>query len=48
MALLLYFVNPGYIGRLVDDQFGRLMLGVATIQMLLGAVWMRHIVRIRV
>ena len=48
MALLLYVVNPGYIGRLVDDQFGRLMLGVATIQMLLGAVWMRHIVRIRV
>lgn len=48
MALLLYFVNPGYIGRLVDDQFGRLMLGIAAIQMLLGAVWMRHIVQIRV
>jgi len=48
MALLLYFVNPGYLGRLVDDSFGSMMLGIAAIQMLLGGVWMRHIVQIRV
>lgn len=48
MALLLYFVNPGCLGRLVDDPFGKMMLGTAAIQMLLGGVWMRHIVQIRV
>lgn len=48
MALLLSVVNPDYLFRLVDDPIGRVAMGVALVQMLLGGLWMRTIVQLRV
>lgn len=48
MALTMTMVNPGYIGKLTEDPMGRTLLGIALVQMLLGALWMRKIVNLRV
>ena len=48
MALLLSVVNPDYLFRLVEDPIGRVAMGVAIVQMLLGGLWMRTIVQLRV
>ncbi len=48
MALLMMVVNPAYIGKLVEDPMGKTLLGFATVQMLMGALWMRKIVNLRV
>jgi tight adherence protein B len=48
MALLLLIVNPAYIMKLVEDTTGQTMLAVATVQMLLGGLWMRSIVNLKV
>ena len=47
MALLLSVVNPDYLSRLVQDPIGRVALGIATVQMLLGGLWMRTIIKLR-
>lgn len=48
MALLLSVINPDYLFRLVEDPAGRIALGIAAVQMLLGGLWMRTIVQLRV
>lgn len=48
MALLLSIVNPSYLARLVEDPIGKVMLAIALLQMLVGGLWMRHIVQLRV
>lgn len=48
MALLIAMVNPNYIGKLTEDPMGITLLGIACVQMLLGALWMRKIVNLRV
>lgn len=48
MALLLSIVNPDYLFRLIEDPIGRIALGIAIVQMLLGGLWMRTIVQLRV
>lgn len=48
MALLLSVVNPDYLLRLVQDPIGRVGLGIAAVQMLLGGLWMQTIVKLRV
>lgn len=48
MALLLSIVNPDYLFRLIEDPIGRMALGFAIVQMLLGGLWMRTIVQLRV
>ncbi|MFM7669631.1 MAG: type II secretion system F family protein, partial [Betaproteobacteria bacterium] len=48
MALLLSVVNPDYLLRLVQDPICRVGLGIAAVQMLLGGLWMRTIVKLRV
>lgn len=48
MALLLSVSNPAYIAKLVVDPVGRTLLAVAVVQMLLGGLWMRSIVNLRV
>lgn len=48
MALVLSIVSPGYLGYLIEDAAGKVMLGIALVQMLLGGLWMRHIVQLRV
>ncbi len=48
MALLISMANPDYMNKLFDDPIGPVLLGVAAIQMLLGGLWMRKIVNLRV
>jgi tight adherence protein B len=48
MALLLSITNPDYLFRLIEDPLGRIALGIAVVQMLLGGLWMRTIVQLRV
>jgi len=48
MAVLLMMVNPEYMEQLVADPIGQMLLGVAGVQMLLGAIWMRRLVNLRV
>lgn len=48
MALLLALINPTYISKLIDDPAGQVLLGIAAVQMLLGGLWMRSIVNLRV
>ena len=48
MAVLLSITNPDYLFRLIEDPIGRVALGIAVIQMLLGGLWMRTIVQLRV
>ena len=48
MALLLSITNPDYLFRLIEDPLGRVALGIAAVQMLLGGLWMRTIVQLRV
>lgn len=48
MALLISTLNPGYMDSLFDDPAGQVLLGVACFLMLLGGLWMRKIVNLRV
>ena len=48
MGLLLMLVNPGYVGKLFSDPAGQMMMAIAAVQMLLGGLWMRSIVNLRV
>ena len=48
MGLLLMLVNPGYVGKLFTDPAGQMMMAIAAVQMLLGGLWMRSIVNLRV
>ena len=48
MSLLLSVINPAYISKLIEDPAGQMMLAIATMLMLLGGLWMRSIVNLRV
>ena len=48
VALLVNLVNPGFMAVLWTDPAGQMMVGVALFMMLLGILWMRSIIRIRV
>lgn len=48
MALLLSVSNPAYIAKLIEDPAGRNLLAIAVVLMLLGGLWMRRIVNLRV
>lgn len=48
VGMVFALVSPDYLKRFVDDPAGPLLLGVAAVMMLLGVLWMRFIVRIRV
>lgn len=41
-------LNPKYINALFTDPVGQKMMGVAAIMILIGVIWMRNIIRIRV
>ena len=47
-ALLINFVNPGFMRVLWTDPAGHIMIGVALAMMAFGVLWMRKIIRIRV
>jgi len=48
MLVLLSFTNPVYIGKLIDDPQGRLLLCFSLAMQTLGGFWMYRIIRIRV
>ncbi len=48
MGLLLSLSNPVYISKLIEDPAGRTLLAIAVLQMLLGGLWMRSIVSLRI
>lgn len=48
VAALIYFVNPVYVGALVQSLAGFAMLSTAMVLMIVGAVWLAKIVDIKV
>jgi tight adherence protein B len=46
VLLFLMIVNPGYMDALTDTLAGMLLLGFAGFLMLVGAIWLRRIVRL--
>ena len=48
VALIISILNPEYINSLFTDTVGQKMMGVAAIMILIGVIWMRNIIRIRV
>lgn len=47
ITIVLYVINPGYIGYLLNTATGLFMLGIAVILMIIGSLWLRSIVRIK-
>ena len=48
MGLALWALNPDYVGLLVTTTMGWAMVGMAIFLMLVGAIWLRKIVKIEV
>ena len=48
VALMVNLLNPDFMAVLFTDPMGHRMVGVALFMMLLGILWMRSIIRIRV
>lgn len=46
VAALIFVVTPDYLTELVSTVIGRVMLGGAAVMMLLGAIWIRKLVRV--
>ncbi len=47
VAIMLSITNPEYIGRLVEDARGYLVLLAAFAQISIGTVWMRALVKVK-
>ncbi len=48
IAAVFFMVSPEYLKQFVEDPAGPLMLGAGAAMMLLGVLWMRQLIRIRV
>ena len=48
LGIVLYFINPEYIGRLFEHTMGQIMLGGSIISMLIGFAWMFKIIKIEI
>jgi tight adherence protein B len=48
IAGVFMMVNPGYLGRFSDDPAGPELLVAASVLMLVGVLWMRTLIRIRI
>ena len=48
MGAAMYFVNPDYLGMLLDDSQGRRLILLSLGMMCIGLLWIRQIIRIRV
>jgi tight adherence protein B len=48
MAGMLLLINPGYLATLFESGFGLVMIAGASVLMVIGAYWMRKIIRIEV
>jgi tight adherence protein B len=47
-GLMMHLTNPTFMQVLFTDPFGQKMVGIAIGAMLLGILWMRSIIRIRI
>jgi tight adherence protein B len=47
IGLLLYAMQPDYIGRLLDSGLGLLLLATAGVLMTVGALWVRQVIKVR-
>lgn len=48
IAFVLYLMNPGYIGTLLTDPFGHVLIGIALVMMAIGIFVMRKMIKINV
>ncbi len=48
LGLVMYVMNPDYIGRLTQDSIGMILLVSAVVMMLVGFAWMRKIINIEI
>jgi tight adherence protein B len=48
LALVMYVMNPTYIGRLTQDSIGMILLCSGVVMMLIGFAWMRKIINIEI
>ncbi len=48
LVLALHFINPIYIGTLVKDPIGKIMAAIAAFLMLLGIIFMKRMIKIKV
>ena len=46
VGLIIYLLNPEYMGLLFTDPMGRFMLGLASVMQIIGFLWIRNIVNI--
>ncbi len=48
LGLIMWTINPGYMGQLIDTTIGNILLGVAFIAMGIGFFWMKKIIDIEI
>ena len=48
LAFVIHAINPGFLSVLFTDPVGPMLIGGALVMMVLGIIWMRRIIRIRV
>jgi tight adherence protein B len=48
LGIVLYTINPDYIGRLFDHTVGQIMLGASLVSMAVGFAWMFKIIKIEI
>ena len=48
LGIMMYLINPTYMGKLFNDTLGNIMLGLAALGMVVGFVWMKKIIDIEI
>jgi tight adherence protein B len=48
VALVLFYMNPEYIGILSTDSTGRMLVGAAVMMMILGVAWMKKMITLKI
>jgi len=48
VALVLFYMNPEYIGVLSSDSTGRLLVGIAVMMMIFGVAWMKKMITLKI
>jgi tight adherence protein B len=46
LAVVMFMINPQYMGKLFDTTLGNILLGLAIVAMGIGFAWMRQIIKI--
>jgi tight adherence protein B len=48
LGVVMFFINPEYIGQLFDTTLGNILLGLAILGMAVGFLWMNRIIKIEI